>query len=143
MNGPARHLALAPRTGERSLLRLWLPAEPGSVPTARAVIRAFSDPHLHDPQRRSDLGLAVTEAATNVVRHAYPGASDRFQLSAVVEDARMVIGIRDCGVGFGSTRASHLDPGLGVGVRIMHQLADDCTVRSSAAGTTVTLGFLL
>lgn len=141
MTGPARQLAAASRTGERSLLRVWLPAQPDSVSTARAVIRAFSEPYLHDPQRRSDIGLAVTEAVTNVVRHAYPRVPGRFQLTAVVDDGRVVVGIRDRGVGFAPTPQP--DPGLGVGMRVMHQLADECVVRSSPSGTTVTLGFLM
>lgn len=140
MSGSTRQLAAQPRTSERSLLRVWLPAQPAAISTARAVIRAFSEPYLLDPERRTEIGLAVTEAVTNVVRHAYPGALGRFQLTAVLTDGRVVVGIRDCGVGL--TRGPPPDPGLGVGMRVMHQLADDCTVCSSAAGTTVTLGFL-
>jgi len=50
-----------------------LPAEPASVTLARGWLREFAESHGVRPQEVIDLTLAVTEAVTNSVIHAYIG----------------------------------------------------------------------
>ena len=54
-------------------VRLTLPAQPGNISVVRRALEAIAD-ELALPRRLiEDMRLAVTEACTNVVRHAYDG----------------------------------------------------------------------
>ena len=63
--------ARSTRRTARSDVRLTLPARPENVAVVRHVLGAFAEAlQLPDPVIE-DMRLAVTEACTNVVRHAY------------------------------------------------------------------------
>ncbi len=61
-------------------MRLTLPARPENVAVIRHVLGAFAEALELPADVVADMRLAVTEACTNVVRHAYdedePGAID-------------------------------------------------------------------
>src|SRR6476469_5669296 len=73
-NVRTRHVAdIAPVEPRESDVRLSLPARPENVAVVRHVLGAFAEA-LHLPVGVvDDMRLAVTEACTNVVRHAYDG----------------------------------------------------------------------
>ncbi len=54
-------------------VRLTLPAQAESIPVIRHVLGAFAEAMALPPDVIEDIRLAVTEACTNVVRHAYDG----------------------------------------------------------------------
>src|SRR3954449_11570188 len=89
--------ALAP---ERSVdieapdLELTLPARPENVAVARHAIGGFADVVDVPDQTLADVKLAVTEACTNVVVHAYPNGEGPMGLRASVDDGvlRVVVG---------------------------------------------------
>ena len=56
-------------------VRLTLPARPENVAVVRHVLGAFAEALDLPPDLIEDMRLAVTEACTNVVRHAYAEAS--------------------------------------------------------------------
>jgi anti-sigma regulatory factor (Ser/Thr protein kinase) len=59
--------------GMTELYRRRFPATPQSVPLARHdVVDAVTHAGLTDARARAALALAVTEALSNAVRHAYP-----------------------------------------------------------------------
>jgi stage II sporulation protein AB (anti-sigma F factor) len=90
------------------------------------------------------VALAVSEALTNVVQHAYVGEEP----GAVTVEARLerraqlLVRISDDGRG-PIPRAD--SPGLGLGLGVMAQTADDFSIsnRHGARGTVVTLRFSL
>ena len=53
-------------------MKLTLPARPENVSVIRHVLGAFAEALRLPDDLVEDLRLAVTEACTNVVRHAYP-----------------------------------------------------------------------
>src|ERR1700754_257466 len=53
-------------------VKLTLPARPENVSVIRHVLGAFAEALRLSDDLVEDLRLAVTEACTNVVRHAYP-----------------------------------------------------------------------
>jgi serine/threonine-protein kinase RsbW/stage II sporulation protein AB (anti-sigma F factor) len=91
------------------------------------------------PERVNDVKLAVSEAVTNVVQHAYrdrePG--DVWAIASV-HDERLRIVIADGGVGMTPRTDS---PGLGLGLPLISQLADSIHVRSTDDGTEIHMTF--
>jgi serine/threonine-protein kinase RsbW len=77
--------------------------------------------------------IAVDEACTNIIKHAYQGdSSHKIDLAVIIEDERFTVRIRDKGRAFqlqGYSRPDifHLAKGRragGLGVHIMRQLMD-------------------
>lgn len=92
---------------------------------------------LSDEMQRSILRV-VQEALTNVHRHA---SASRVSVQARIFADRLVIRIRDDGLGFFSRKPSDSSPLLGVGIRGMNarlqQIDGRLLVRSRARGTVV------
>jgi serine/threonine-protein kinase RsbW len=88
--------------------------------------------------------VAVSEALTNVVMHAYVGrAPGQVTVEAWLDGTdHLTVLVLDDGHGL-IPRAD--SPGLGLGMGLMAQMADDFRIanREGVSGTTVSLGFLL
>ncbi len=109
-------------------------AEQGLVDVRRAVGRRASG--LLPAAARADLTLAVSEAATNSVRHG--GGSG--VLRTWVQDGALVCEVRDRGViddPLIGRRRPALDGTSGRGCWMLHQLADLVQVRSGPEGSVV------
>src|SRR4051812_49761237 len=63
-------------------LELTLPARPENVAVARHAIGGFADVVEGPDQTLADVKLAVTQACTNVVVHAYPNGEGPMALRA-------------------------------------------------------------
>src|SRR3954447_16874934 len=102
---------------------------------ARRAVVSWAQGHVVDPAVLSDIALAVTEAATNAVLHAY---RDREVPGGVMVEAErdgdhVCIYVRDEGSGL----APRVDsPGLGLGLGLIAQVADSADVRAPEAGGT-------
>ena len=120
-NGQAR-VGAAPRGVTRSPLRLQLPATPESAGDARHAVGIWSDNFTLTRRERNDILLAVSEAATNVVRHGYPGSGpdEAFGILAEVSDGQLLVAVSDEGVGLGATSPN---PGLGMGLPLLGKLS--------------------
>jgi anti-sigma regulatory factor (Ser/Thr protein kinase) len=113
-------------------------ALPDAVPAVRAAVSRFLDPLDMPPARLADIGLAVSEACGNVVRHAYSGRVGALHCDGEIVGGEIVIRVVDWGGGF-STPSSH--GGLGLGMSLMEQLADAMLVTRSEGQTVVVLRF--
>ena len=88
------------------------------------------------------VGLAVTEALTNAVRHAYPGSQGPVTLSVRQSADRLVVVVTDEGIGARSfTARSRPDRGMGMGLRLLHELSASARVEPGSSGTVVTMRF--
>lgn len=81
--------------------------------------------------------LAVVEAATNCVEHAYQGSAGWMWLDVVLDgDGRLRVTVTD----HGTWRPPPRDPECrGRGLRLMHSLMESVDVHRSGRGTTVTM----
>jgi serine/threonine-protein kinase RsbW len=135
--------ALAPeRRVDTALdLELTLPARPENVAVARHAIGGFADVLEVPDQTLADVKLAVTEACTNVVVHAYPNAEGPMGLRASVDDGVLRVVVVDEGRGI-LPRAD--SPGLGLGLPLIATLAESLELGTGAnEETEVRMSFRL
>ena len=102
-----------------------------------------------EPGRVADLRLVVSEAVTNAIKaQGAIGAPDRVLIRCRVEDDKVLVEVVDHGPGFDPDAVPDL-PDVetperlrhesGLGVALMHRLADGAEVESGPDGTTVRL----
>ena len=125
-------------------LELTVPAVAENIPLLRQAMAGFLDGQDVAGEAASDVLLAVTEACTNVVQHAYrssdPGVTDRrIELSADWSDETLTVSVRDVGSGF----APRVDsPGLGLGLPVIAALTETVEIRPlEPTGTEVLMTF--
>ena len=111
-----------------------LPAEPASVTLARGRVREFAQEHGATPDDVVDLTLAVTEAVTNSVIHAFidrdPG---RVRVTICTAADELTVVVADNGRGM-QPRAD--SPGLGLGLPTIGRLAAHVDMREAPGGGT-------
>jgi serine/threonine-protein kinase RsbW len=101
-------------------------ALPETAGEARRRITAFASAHGADRRLQADIALAVTEAVTNVIVHAYPpGRVGTLSIAADVEEGALEIVVTDEGEGF----RPGTSPGLGAGLSIIAETAAQFAIR--------------
>jgi serine/threonine-protein kinase RsbW len=106
MRGPVREPPAPSR------LQLVLPARPENIALVRGAVEAAAERHGLSRALVLDMRLAVTEACTNVVRHAYAGEGElEIVLELTDRATRVVVEDHGCGIGSSPDRAG---PGLGL-----------------------------
>jgi anti-sigma regulatory factor (Ser/Thr protein kinase) len=129
-----------PKATAPTALQRSLPASAAALPRLRGLVRSFAAGRCGaDADQAAMIALAVTEAATNVVLHAYPDRPGMINLLAEVDDGRLHVRIADAGVGMRPSR----QPGIGAGLRIMEGLAETEVVSQPGQGTAVDMVFRL
>lgn len=114
------------------------PARAEAVPAARMAVSEFAALAGANGERLDAICLAASEAVTNAVLHAYPPVAERAGTGAVqvsasyVEDEVWIL-VADRGDGLRSERQS---TGLGLGLALIAQLADDFQIVSRGGGGT-------
>jgi anti-sigma regulatory factor (Ser/Thr protein kinase) len=86
------------------------------------------------------VALAVTEAVTNVVRHAYSAPGGTVMLSAETSRDELVVVVADEGIGSRGDIARR-DPGMGVGLALIRELSTSVYIDATNTGTIVTMRF--
>jgi serine/threonine-protein kinase RsbW/stage II sporulation protein AB (anti-sigma F factor) len=122
------------------VLELTLPARAESVSEIRSAVRQFAAQHGVDRDVLGSVVLAVSEAATNAVVHAFVDrAPGIVRTLARAGHDELIVHIADDGRGMQPRVDS---PGMGVGLPIIGQLARTLDIRRSGeAGTEVRMSF--
>jgi serine/threonine-protein kinase RsbW len=102
-------------------LEITLPARAENVAVVRHAVGGLGEVLEVDDQTLSDIKLAVTEACTNVVVHAYPNGEGPMGLRALIDDRRLYLVVTDRGRGIVPRPDS---PGLGLGLPLIATLAE-------------------
>jgi anti-sigma regulatory factor (Ser/Thr protein kinase) len=110
-------------------------AESASVARARHAVTGFAREHGVPSDLLDGIALAVSEACSNVVLHAYreEPAPGEFSIAVALERESLRIRVRDEGLGM---RPRHDSPGLGLGLPIIASTTDGFSVTPSEGGGT-------
>jgi serine/threonine-protein kinase RsbW len=126
-------------------VRLIIPARPEYITLCRLALTGLSRLGPFSDELLADLKLALTEACSNSVRHAY--AEDEGGVVQIVYDLqpdRLVIEVTDEGGGFdpedAAAGADDLSEG-GLGIAIIRAIADAVEIGARANGTGSRLRF--
>src|SRR5215212_274605 len=104
-------------------VKLTLPARPENVSVIRHVLGAFAEALRLPDELVEDLRLAVTEACTNVVRHAYPpDVPGPVEISIVPAADYVSVVVADHGRGIGASADAD---GPGLGLPLIAAIADE------------------
>ena len=123
-----------------------LPAVPSSLRNIRTALAGWLDAQRWPADDADDVVLAVNEALTNVIEHAYPG--DRpgpVRVRALSgpgstpRTRRVTVEISDGGSWNPGNRVADDRAFRGHGLTVMSGLMADMHIRRDATGTTVTL----
>lgn len=122
--------------GTASRLHLSLAAEAENVALARARVGDFAAELGYREPLLGDLKTIVSEACTNVVRHAYPDHSrGRFELEAVPDAKELALTVRDFGQGM-RARIPVDDSSLRLGLGLISMLSESFEICGGDGGGT-------
>jgi serine/threonine-protein kinase RsbW len=110
------------------------PAVPEAVRMARRALSAVAARAGAGGERLEEIRLAVSEALTNAVVHAYRDTdAGRFHVTAAVASDELWVLISDDGRGLHAWNDSR---GLGIGLSLISGLSDDFAIVTRASGGT-------
>lgn len=112
-------------------------SEVRSLPLVRKQLKELLGETPVDREKRWDIRLAVTEACSNVIRHAYGESSGTFQVAGELAHGRLEVTVRDAGRG---SRES-LSPR--VGMLLVHEACDAVSIEDGKPGLIVRMSFSL
>ena len=121
---------------------LWeVPAEPHHVGVLRRQVASFAAGAGMAAGRLADLQVAVSEAVTNAVVHAYNGGAGRVCVEAQVTNGDLLVRVRDYGQGI---RPAAGFSTRGRGLIMIAALASALRIRRcESGGTEVSMSFAL
>jgi anti-sigma regulatory factor (Ser/Thr protein kinase) len=115
-------------------LDLHLPADPKILAEIRLVLRRWLRHQGANDGETMEITLAVSEACTNAIEHAYSPAPAKFTLRAAAHEGRVTFVVSD--VGRWRAPRGH---DRGRGLTIIRTAMDDVGVNSSETGTEIVM----
>jgi len=126
-------------------VRLTIPAKPEYITLCRLALTGLSRVRPLPDETLADLKLALTEACSNSVRHAYADREGSVEILYELHEDRLVIEVLDEGEGFEADEterdATELTEG-GLGIAIIRAIADEFEVAERSGGTGSRLRFV-
>jgi serine/threonine-protein kinase RsbW len=128
--------------GHVHAIRLTIPAKAEYITLSRLALTGIARlrPEPLRQEVLGDLKLALTEACTNSVRHAYAGGDGMVEILYELHDDKLVIEVLDEGEGFvppTEPSSALVDEELsegGLGIAIIEALADEFEIRERPQG---------
>jgi serine/threonine-protein kinase RsbW len=136
---------MASRENGNGVVALTIPARAEYIALCRLALTGLARTRALQEEVVADLKLALTEACSNSVRHAYEEGRDGVvQVSYRLRDDRIEVEVADDGAGFDPAvleRAQReLDEG-GLGIAIIRAVTDELEIGSSPEGRGSRLRF--
>jgi serine/threonine-protein kinase RsbW len=127
------------------VVSLVIPAKAEYIALGRLALTGLLRPLAVEPEVIADVKLALTEACSNSIRHAYAdGREGAVEIRYELFDARLAVEVSDEGGGFDPAMlevdTGDLDEG-GLGIAIIRAVTDDLSIGPRSGGTGSCLRF--
>jgi serine/threonine-protein kinase RsbW len=130
------------RVAASAAVRLTIPAKPEYITLGRLALTALARVQPVSDEVLSDLKVALTEACTNSVRHAYEnGREGHVEILYELEPDRLAVEVTDDGSGIephdipdAEDAAAHDLTEGGLGIALIRALADEVEIGDRASG---------
>jgi anti-sigma regulatory factor (Ser/Thr protein kinase) len=119
----------------KDTLHLRLAAEAENVAFARRAVGELAEGLGMQEPRLGDVKTIVTEATSNVVRHAYPSEPGSFELEVSLVEGELVVVVRDFGHGM-QARIPDGESSLRLGLGLISMLSGHYEIRDHDQGGT-------
>jgi serine/threonine-protein kinase RsbW len=132
---------------ESRTVRLTIPAKPEYITLSRLALSGLSRVRPLEDETLADLKLALTEACSNSVRHAYDEDGGHVSISFELRDDRLIVEVEDDGTGFSPEAVgkngddAELSEG-GLGIAIIRSIADEVEIGGGTGGRGSRLRFV-
>lgn len=141
---------LAERAGEEAegirTIRLRIPARAEYIALARLALSGLAEIAALSEEVLADLKLALTEAVSNSVRHAYADGSGYVSVAYELSAKTLGIEVVDDGAGFDPERPPPLEGDElsegGLGIAIIRTIADEFDIQSKPGARGSRLRFV-
>jgi serine/threonine-protein kinase RsbW len=122
-----------------SVVSLTIPAKAEYIALGRLALAGLLGPRSVEPEVIADVKLALTEACSNSVRHAYADGRDgEVEIRYEVAEETLAVEVSDDGGGF-DPALLEADPGRldegGLGIAIIRAVTDDFSIGPRSGGT--------
>jgi len=120
--------------GNISTYRKTIPASTKNLSEARDFVAEYARKNGFNAQKISDIRLAVDEAITNIIKHAYNGEEDHtIEIELTFKDDRLCVELFDTGATFSikTFKQPNIEEKIkqkkrgGMGVYLIHSLMDN------------------
>jgi serine/threonine-protein kinase RsbW len=119
-------------------VRLTIPAKAEFIMLGRLALTSLARVQPLSQEELSDLKLALTEACTNSVRHAYRDGAGVVEILYELHPDRVVVEVTDNGEGFELPATRGADPDEltegGLGIAIIRALCDEFEIGERNGG---------
>ncbi|MGZ8794162.1 MAG: ATP-binding protein [Gaiellaceae bacterium] len=136
---------LQAEVGDGRTVRLTIPAKPEYITLSRLALAGLARVRPLSDDTLADLKLALTEACSNSVRHAYRDRDGHVAISFELRDDRLIVEVVDDGSGFDLQEpeegADDLSEG-GLGIAIIRSIADEVEIGGGPGGRGSRLTFV-
>jgi anti-sigma regulatory factor (Ser/Thr protein kinase) len=139
--GGAPDPADSPGVEDGVAVRLRLPAVPENVALVRQALGGFAEHLGIKAARIADMKIAITEACTNAVIHAYGEEGGPLDVTLGLDPGRVVLTVRDHGHGLRPLPSISEGPPFGFGLALIASLSDEFGIAGGQHGTEVRIGF--
>lgn len=132
-------------TDSAPVVRLDLPARPEGVGVVRQALAGVADGLALTADVLADAKMAVTEACTNAVIHAYQHDGGRLGVEMFADETQLTVVVADHGIGIPDDEDERSEGALGLGLPLIAALSDTFELRSCTngdPGTSVRMAFL-
>ena len=128
-------------------VRLTIPAKAEYITLSRLALTGLSRVRPLEEDTLADLKLALTEACSNSVRHAYDDGEGHVEISFELSDDRLVVEVADDGSGFDPAEDAAAEEGAelsegGLGIAIIRTIADELEFGDGSNGRGSRLRFV-
>jgi serine/threonine-protein kinase RsbW len=139
--------SVAHAAGDSRSVYLTIPAKPEYIALSRLALMGLARVRPLGEDLLADLKLALTEACSNSVRHAYGDGEGHVEISFELRGDRLIVEVADDGAGFppgDAARAPERDELTegGLGIEIIRSIADELEIGGRTNGRGSRLRFV-